>query len=154
MNVNDLPPIRELLPHQGKVLLLDRVLEHDPVSTTTRVSIERQAWLKREDGSVASWVALEYMAQCIATHEGIRAYLSGSPPVPGSLAAVVGVRLYRSYFEAGELLRVRTLRARGRLGLGVISHYCTVHEDRPSGEGQLLAEGRLSIAISKPGPSQ
>lgn len=152
MNVNDLPPVSELLPHQGKVLLLDRVLEHDDESTTTRVSIERQSWLKRQDGSVASWVALEYMAQCIATHEGIRAYLSGSPPVPGSLAAVVGVRLYRSYFEAGELLRVRTLRARGRPGLGVISHFCTVHEDRPTGEGQLLAEGRLSIAIPKPSP--
>jgi predicted hotdog family 3-hydroxylacyl-ACP dehydratase len=154
MNVNDLPPIRELLPHQGKVLLLDRVLEHDPESTTTRVSIERQTWLKREDGSVASWVALEYMAQCIAAHEGIRAHLSGSRPVPGSLAAVVGVRLYRSYFRAGEVLRVRTRLVRGRPGLGVLSHFCTVHEDRPTGEGQLLVEGRLSIAIPKPSPSQ
>ena len=154
MKVNDLPPMRELLPHQGKVLLLDRVLEHDPESTTTRVSIEHQTWLKREDGSVASWVALEYMAQCIAAHEGIRAYLSGSPPVPGSLAAVVGVRLYRSYFRAGEVLRVRTRLVRGRPGLGVISHFCTVHEDRPTGEGQLLVEGRLSIAIPKASPSQ
>ena len=108
MNVNDLPPVSELLPHQGKVLLLDRVLEHDAQSTTTRVSIERQTWLKRDDGSVASWVALEYMAQCIAAHEGIRAHLRGVPPFRGSLAAAVGVRLYRSYFEAGEFLRVHT----------------------------------------------
>ena len=150
MNVNDLPPMRELLPHQGKVLLLDRVLEHDPESMTTRVSIERQTWLKREDGSVASWVALEYMAQCIAAHEGIRAHLSGSPPVPGSLAAVVGVRLYRSYFRAGEVLRVRTRRARGRAGLGVISHFCTVHEDRRTGEGQLLAEGSRKLSMPLP----
>ena len=154
MHVNDLPPVSELLPHRGKVLLLDRVLEHDTESTTTRVSIERQTWLKRDDGSVASWVALEYMAQCIATHEGIRAHLRGVPPVRGSLAAVVGVRLYRSYFEAGEFLRVRIRRARGRPGLGVISHFGTVHEDRPTGEGQLLAEGRLSIAIPKPNLSQ
>ena len=154
MHVNDLPPVSELLPHRGKVLLLDRVLEHDTESTTTRVSIERQTWLKREDGSVASWVAVEYMAQCIATHEGIRAYVGGGPRVRGSLAAAVGVRLYRSYFEAGEFLRVRTRRARGRPGLGVISHFCTVHEDRPTGEGQLLAEGRLSIAIPKPNLSQ
>ena len=154
MNVNDLPPMRELLPHQGMVLLLDRVLEHDAESTTTRVSIDRQTWLKRDDGSVASWVALEYMAQCIAAHEGIRTHLRGLPPVHGSLAAIVGVRLYRSYFESGELLRVRSRRARGRPGLGVISHFCTVHEDRPTGEGQLLAEGRLSIAIPKLSPSQ
>ncbi len=153
MNVNDLPPVSELLPHQGKVLLLDRVLEHDPESTTTRVFIERQTWLKREDGSVTSWVALEYMAQCIATHEGIRAYLRGVPPVRGSLAAAVGVRLYRSYFRAGEVLRVRTRLVLGRPGLGVLSHFCTVHEDRPTGDGQLLVEGRLSIAIPKPSPS-
>ncbi|MBW2419920.1 MAG: hypothetical protein JRH19_15355 [Deltaproteobacteria bacterium] len=135
------------------MLLLDRVLEHDIESTTTRVSIERQTWLKREDGSVASWVAVEYMAQSIAAHEGIRARLEGRPPVRGLLAAAVGVRLYRSCFEARELLRVRTRRARGRPGLGVISHFCTVHEEGRAGEGQLLAEGRLSISIPRLGAS-
>ncbi len=150
MHATDLPPIVELIPHRGEVVLLDRVLEHDTDSTTTRVAIERQTWLKREDGSVVSWVALEYMAQCIAAHEGICARLEGRPPVRGSLAAAVGVRLYRSCFQAGELLRVRTRRVRGRPGLGVISHFCTVHEDRESGAGELLAEGRLSISIPKP----
>ena len=152
MNPTELPPISELIPHRSPVVLLDGVLKHDGESTTARVAVDRQTWLKRENGSVAAWVALEYMAQCIATHEGIRAHLEGRPPVHGSLASATGVRLHRSCFEPGKLLRVRAQHVRGRPGLGVISHFCTVHEGSEAGEGQLLAEGRLSISISKPSP--
>jgi predicted hotdog family 3-hydroxylacyl-ACP dehydratase len=153
MDAAELPPVGELIPHRGHALLLDRVLEHDGESTTARVAVGRQTWLKSEDGSVAAWVALEYMAQCVAAHEGVRALLEGRPPVRGSLAAAVGVRLHRSRFEPGELLRVRTRRVRGRPGLGVISHWCTIHEDGEANEGELLAEGRLSISIPKSSPS-
>jgi predicted hotdog family 3-hydroxylacyl-ACP dehydratase len=149
MDATELPHVSELIPHRGEVLLLDRVLNHDGESTTVRVVVDHQTWLKRENGSVATWVAVEYMAQCIAAHEGIRAHLEGRPPVRGSLATAVGVRLHRSCFEPGELLRVRTQRVRGRPGLGVLSHFCTVHEDGEAREGQLLAEGRLSISIPR-----
>ena len=150
MSADDLPPVSELVPHGGGVILLDRVLEHDGESTTTRVTVAKQKWLKRADGSAASWVAFEYMAQCIAAHEGIRALLEGRPPVRGSVAAAFGVRVYRSRFEADEVLRVRTNQVRGRPGLGVLSHYCAIHEDGEPGEDLLLAEGRLSISILRP----
>jgi predicted hotdog family 3-hydroxylacyl-ACP dehydratase len=150
MNIDDLPPVSELVPHGSGVILLDRVLEHDGESTTTRVTVAKQAWLKGADGSVASWVVLEYMAQGIAAHEGIRARIEGRPPVRGSVAAAFGVRVYRSCFKADEVLRVRTNRVRGRPGLGVLSYYCAIHEDGEPGEGILLAEGRLSISISQP----
>ena len=149
MNVIDLPPVSELVPHDGRVILLDRVLEHDGESTTARVTVAKQTWLKRADGSVASWVALEYMAQCIAAHEGVRARIEGRPPVRGSLAGAFGICVYRSCFDANEVLRVRTNRVRGRPGLGVLSHYCAIHEDGEAGEGRLLVEGRLSISISR-----
>ena len=150
MNAIDIPPVSELVPHAGGVILLDRVLEHDGESTTARVTVAKQTWLKRADGSVASWVALEYMAQCIAAHEGIRARVEGRPPVRGSVSAAFGVRLYRSRFGADEVLRVRTNRMRGRPGLGVLSHYCAIHEDGEAGKDLLLAEGRLSISIAQP----
>ncbi len=89
MDVTELPDLSELIPHRGEVLLLDSVLKHDVESTTARVAVDRQTWLKSENGSIAGWVALEYMAQCIAAHEGIRAHLEGRPPVRGSLAAAV-----------------------------------------------------------------
>ena len=153
MDATELPDVSELVPHRGEVLLLDRVLEHEGDSTTARVVVDRQTWLKSENGSVAAWVALEYMAQCVAAHEGIRARLEGRQSAGGSLVAAVGVRFHRSCFEPGDLLRVRTRRVRGRPGLGVVSHFCTVHEDGEAGEGQLLVEGRLSISMPKPSPS-
>jgi predicted hotdog family 3-hydroxylacyl-ACP dehydratase len=152
MDVTELPDLSELIPHRGEVLLLDSVLKHDGESTTARVAVDRQTWLKSENGSIAGWVALEYMAQCIAAHEGIRAHLEGRPAVRGSLAAAVGVRIHRSCYEPGELLRVHTRCVRGRPGLGVVSHFCTLNEDTEAGEGQLLAEGRLSISIPKSRP--
>jgi predicted hotdog family 3-hydroxylacyl-ACP dehydratase len=149
----ELPPIEDLVPHRGESLLLDCVLEHDDESTSVRVVVGSQKCLDKADGTIAPWVAIEYMSQCIAAHESLLAEDDSEPPTPGYLTAAVGVRLYRSRFEAGERLRVRTRRARGRLGLGVFSHFCTVHEESEGVEGRLLVEGRLTISIPKSGPT-
>ena len=148
----DLPPVCELVPHRGIVLLLDRILEHDGKSTEAQVSVERQNWLKRSDGSVGSWLAVEYMAQCIAAHEGLLARAEGRPFPRGFLVAVTGVRLYQPEFEAGDVLRVRARRLRGRHGLGVLSHTCTIHKDFDTEDERLLAEGRLSISVGMAPP--
>jgi len=153
MSAAVLPPIEDLVPHRGESLLLDCVFEHDDESTSVCVVVGSQKCLEKVDGKIAPWVALEYMSQCIAAHESLLAENGGGPPVPGYLTAAVRVRLYRSCFEAGERLRVRTRRARGRLGLGVFSHFCTVHEDNEGAEGRLLVEGRLTISIPRSGPT-
>lgn len=138
------------MPHRGRILLLDRVLSHDSDRTDARVCIATQRWLKRDDGSVAGWLALEYMAQCLAAHEGILALEEGRSPPKGFLVAATGLRLYAAHFGADAQLRVRSRRVRGRLGLGILSHQCTLHvECRPGGEGALLAEGRLSVSIPR-----
>jgi predicted hotdog family 3-hydroxylacyl-ACP dehydratase len=150
MNAAELPPISELVPHSGEIVLLERVLEHDGESTVTRVVVGSRALLRREDGSVPSWLALEYMAQCAAAHEGILARAEGRPPVPGFLVRAVEFRFYRSRFECDELLRVRARRIHGRLGLGVLSHLCTIHAEGGGKDEALLAEGRLTVSL--PGP--
>jgi len=149
MNAAELPPIEGLVPHRGESLLLDCVLEHDDESTVARVVVGSRKCLAKADGTIAPWVALEYMSQCIAAHESLLAEDGRGSPTPGYLTAAVGVRLHRSHFEAGEQLRVRARRTRGRLGLGVFSHFCTIHRENAAGEGSLLAEGRLTISIPK-----
>ena len=153
MSAAELPPIEDLVPHRGESLLLDCVLEHDDESTVVRVVVGSRKCLEKADGTIAPWVALEYMSQCIAAHESLLAADGSGPPTPGYLTAAVGVRLHRSRFEAGERLRVRTRRVRGRLGLGVFSHFCTVHQEDEAGDGKLLAEGRLTISIMRPEPT-
>ena len=149
MNAAELPPIEGLVPHRGESLLLDCVLEHDDESTVARVVVGSRKFLEKADGTIAPWATLEYMSQCIAAHENLLSADGRGSRTPGYLTAAVGVRLHRSHFEAGEQLRVRTRRTRGRLGLGVFSHFCTIHRENAAGEGSLLAEGRLTISIPK-----
>jgi predicted hotdog family 3-hydroxylacyl-ACP dehydratase len=154
MSAAELPPIEGLVPHRGQSLLLDCVLEHDDESTVARVVVGSRKCLEKTDGTIAPWVALEYMSQCIAAHESLLVKDGRGSPIPGYLTAAVGVRLHRSHFEAGEQLRVQTRRTRGRLGLGVFSHFCTIHQESEAGEGSLLAEGRLTISIPKAAPTK
>ena len=153
MSAAELPPIEGLVPHRGQSLLLDCVLEHDDERTVVRVVVGSSKCLEKPDGTIAPWVAIEYMSQCIAVHESLLAEDDSGPPTPGYLTTAIGVRLHRSRFEVGECLRVRTRRARGRLGLGVLSHFCTVHEENEGVEGRLLVEGRLTITIPKSEPT-
>ena len=149
MRTADLPPVEDLVPHRGESLMLDRVLEHDGESTVARVVVSDCNYLKSARGSIAPWIALEYMSQCIAAHESLLVSGAGGSRTPGYLTSAIGVRLHRSRFEVGEKLRVATRRARGRPGLGVVSHFCAVYREDEIGNGELLAEGRLTISIAR-----
>ena len=143
----ELPTLEQLLPHGKHVLLLHEVVEHDALHTVALVDVEHQRWLKRHDGSVAAWVALEYMAQCVAAHEGLNAYGEGATP-RGLLIGVQQLRLLVQHYDPRARLWVGARRIRGRPGLGVLSHQCTIHTERRT---NLLAEGRLSISVEAPG---
>jgi predicted hotdog family 3-hydroxylacyl-ACP dehydratase len=149
MTPDSLPPPSALVPHQGDVLLIDRIIRHDDESTVAGVSVRKQQWLTQEDGSAPPWTALEYMAQCIALHEGIRAHLENLPPARGLLAAVTGLDLYCVRFGRSAALRVHARRVRGRPGLGAVSYACAIYVDIDHGDGRLLAEGRLSMSVPR-----
>jgi predicted hotdog family 3-hydroxylacyl-ACP dehydratase len=84
------PGIAELLPHTGRALLLSEVLFHEATHTACRVDIsESSPYFKAVSGGVPSWVALEYMAQTIAAHAGLRAWAKGEAP---KIGFVVGTR--------------------------------------------------------------
>ena len=68
---NGYPPIEELMPHRGPVVLLDRVLRHEKDETDSLIVVSSQRWLTRPDGTVANWLTVEYMAQGLAAHEGL-----------------------------------------------------------------------------------
>jgi predicted hotdog family 3-hydroxylacyl-ACP dehydratase len=146
----DFPAIEELIPHRGPVVLLDRILHHQPRFTEARVSIAKQRWLERDDGSVAGWLAVEYMAQCVAAHEGLLARAEGRPPPAGYLVGVTRLRLEVAEFDADAFLIVRSERVRGRPSLGALSHHCQLRPERADGEvGPLWAEARLSVSVPR-----
>jgi len=145
----DAPSIGELIPHCGEAILLDRVIAHDGDSTTTKVIVGRQCWLRQRDGSVPSWLAVEYLAQCVAAHEGMLARADGRILPLGFLVSVTGLRLRVARFRGNEQLMVRVRRVRGRPGLGVLSHYGVIFGENDSQEEEPAAEGRLSIVLEK-----
>ncbi|MGJ8664628.1 MAG: ApeP family dehydratase [Marinicella sp.] len=63
--------IDELLPHSGKMLLLDKVLDSGDDWLTSQVSIKISSQFVI-NGAVPALVVIEYMAQTVAALAGIR----------------------------------------------------------------------------------
>ena len=148
MNIADLPPLEELVPHRGMSRLLHRVLAYDGMETTCSIGLEDQAWLKNADGRIANWLTVEYMAQCVAAHESITAWLAGYPADIGMIAAVSDMRVRATLLEPNQGLRVSSTHIRGNRKLRAFSHACSVFDDND----EVVAEGRLTIALGIPTP--
>ena len=100
------PPIEELLPHRGAMLLLDSVLSGDESSIIAQATVPQAAWYLDEQGGMPAWIGIELMAQTIAAHSALRGRLKGKPPKRGVL---LGCRAYRARMPraaAGALLKV------------------------------------------------
>ena len=142
--VRALPPIREIVPHDGPMLLVGDVVSHMPELTVCRVDVARSRLFARPDGRVPAWVGLEYMAQCVAAHGGLVARGMGDAPRPGLFLGTRSVQLAVDLFEPDEVLQVSARHLRGDLGLAAFA--CRV--ERPGAERPLL-EGNLSVYVVK-----
>ena len=98
--------VAELIPHSGKMVWLDRIVDCDDNSLSAE-------WVVRDDGllgndeTVPAWAGIEYMAQAIAAYAGIMAKRAGEPVKLGFL---LGTRRYSSNvaeFKVGSTLTVR-----------------------------------------------
>lgn len=98
-------PVTTIVPHAGRMCLLNQALEGDAESLTCEVTISEDD-LFFVNGGVDAWVGIEYMAQTVAAWAGWRARLRGEEPKIGFL---LGSRRYESRhprFALGETLRV------------------------------------------------
>ena len=145
---SELPLPEHVLRHSGSVLLLHEILEHSEEQTIASVDVSRQSWLKKRDGTVDPWVAIEYMAQCFAAHEGLIAISRNLDLPRGFLIGVKQVRFCAPKIGANTSLHVRTKPSRGRPGLGALSHDCAVFHVEANSGSTLLAEGRLTVSTT------
>lgn len=143
MSGPDLPPIGEVVPHRGRMVLLSRVLEHGPTATACAVAIDAQRLFVQRDGSVGSWVGVEYMAQCVGAHAGMIARAAGEEPRVGYLVSSRRLRFHAPRFVPGQELRVSAVQLWGGQQ-GMVSFQCKI-EDASS--GALLVEGRLNCFL-------
>jgi predicted hotdog family 3-hydroxylacyl-ACP dehydratase len=133
------PPIAELIPHAGPMILLDRVLDADLEHLTAEVSIRPDA-LFCDGQRVGGWVGIEYMAQAIGALAGWTARQNNDPIRIGFL---VGTRQYRSHtpwFVVGETLHISVNREiDGDNGVSAVTCRITAPD------GYLHAEATLTV---------
>jgi hypothetical protein len=67
----------------------------------------------------------------------------------GYLVRVMRLRLGATRFRGGEVLRVSVRRIRGRPGLGILSHDCTIFAETDGPEAEPVAAGTLSIVVER-----
>jgi predicted hotdog family 3-hydroxylacyl-ACP dehydratase len=89
-----------LMPHEGKMCLLEKLLEWDDeqlvCSTESHMRLDNPLRSKQRLNAVH---AAEYGAQAMALHGGLLARQSGAPPMAGFLVSLRGVRLYRQRLD-------------------------------------------------------
>ena len=134
------PPIGELVPHSGAMVLLDRVLSADAENLCAEVTIHAgSVFYDAPSAGVGSWVGIEYMAQAIAAHAGYLARLAGAPVKIGFL---LGARRYEAQlplFVDGSVLQVHVQQAlQGENGLGAF-------ECRIEMAGAVLAQATITV---------
>ncbi len=98
--------VEELLPHSGKMVLLDTVLEAGENHVVAELTV-REDGLFSSEHSVPAWVGIEYMAQAVAALSGYHRKRQG---LDIQLGFLLGTRFYESSvdsFPCGSLLRVR-----------------------------------------------
>jgi len=135
------PGIEEVLPQTGRMVLLTRIVGHSQERTTCAVEISTTSPFYDGQGGVPAWVALEYMAQCVAAHGGLRARAAGDPVTIGFLLGSRSVALHTAGFRPGQELEVEAAHLWGEHDF--FSFTCTVRDARTR---VTLAEATLAVA--------
>src|SRR5262249_40398201 len=98
--------IAALIPHQGTMCLLDRVIEWDRDHVVLATETPRAPTNPlRLNGRLRSVHLCEYGAQAMAAHGGLSAQADGRKAPPGFLVSLREVKLHADFIEAldGEL---------------------------------------------------
>lgn len=135
-----IPDIGSLVPHDGAMVLLERVLSVDKDNLCAELTIGPDT-LFCDGAGVGSWVGIEYMAQAIAAHAGYKAHLRGDPVKVGFL---LGARRYQCNvpaFTLGSVLHVRIQHAmQGDNGLAAFE--CSIDD---ASTGAPLAHATVTV---------
>ena len=93
-------PISSLVPHQGTMCLLERVIEWDDRRVVLETATHRSPSNPlRSNGRLRSLALCEYGAQAMAVHGGLRGIVTGVKPKPGMLVSLRAVKFARDYID-------------------------------------------------------
>jgi predicted hotdog family 3-hydroxylacyl-ACP dehydratase len=133
--------IRELVPHAGRMCLLDEVLEWDANAIACRASSHRDPGNPlRGAGGLAAVMGVEYAAQAVAAHGSLIQEIFH--PSIGYLAALRDIACFVERLDTErEDLAVRATRVAAESGR-------LLYDFRVESGGRELLKGRLSVVLS------
>lgn len=135
--------IASLVPHAGRMCLLERVIRWDEESLTAATATHRDpAHPLAQGGRLRAIHLCEYGAQAMAVHGGLIAAARGGRARPGLLVSLRDVELRCDFVHelAGELIvEARRLHA---------SDSAWQYEFRVTHDGQRLAQGRATVSLA------
>ena len=132
-----------LIPHQGSMCLLDRVVDWNRTQIHARSDSHRRTDNPlRSDGMLRALNLCEYGAQAMAVHGGLIARAAGSRAAPGLLVSLRAVELHVARIDdlAGSL----DVHAERLLGAEDSWQYAF----RIEHTGVLLASGRAAVMVA------
>lgn len=99
--------LEQVLPITGAIIMLDAISAWGDDWLEATVDHQQPSLFSNIDGSVPSWVGLEYMAQAIGALAGIRNQRAGLGKRIGFLLGTRKYQCHASRFEAGVPVTVR-----------------------------------------------
>lgn len=124
------------------MVLLSGILAHGPDRTRCFVTVREDSPFRQSTGLVPAWVGVEYMAQCVAAHEGLLARAKGDPIKIGFLIGSRAINFHEAGFRAGQSLDVTAQHLWGQERLGAFA--CSVADAE---SGTVLVEGTLNVFV-------
>jgi predicted hotdog family 3-hydroxylacyl-ACP dehydratase len=136
-------PVSALVPHQGSMCLLERVVEWDEQHVVLQTATHRSPVNPlRANGRLRALHLCEYGAQAMAVHGGLRGTVTGVKPKPGMLVSLRAVRFACDYIDdlPGDLrVEAECLQADAA---------SLQYRFRVTHAGEMLAEGRAAVVLS------
>lgn len=98
-----------LLPHKGKMFLLDHLTQHDTVARTLEsesIVTKNHIFYDDELDGIPSYIAFELIAQSISALSGVTGCERGEPVKPGFLLSIQNYSAKVACFKAGTTVHV------------------------------------------------
>jgi predicted hotdog family 3-hydroxylacyl-ACP dehydratase len=132
--------VARLIPHQGAMCLIERVLACDEARIACASATHRDPGHPlRRDGALPAVCGVEYGLQAMALHGALTA---GAPQGRGAVAALSGLELGAERLDdvAGELAIAATALSREARGF--------IYAFEVAGGGQVLLSGRATVVLA------
>ncbi|MEO1018042.1 MAG: 3-hydroxylacyl-ACP dehydratase [Pseudomonadota bacterium] len=107
MSVPALPDIELLIPHRGKMRLIERVVLVEGDTIVAAAVVPENGLFDLTDDRPPGYLVIEMMAQTVSAWDGWQRYAYGAPPTIGFLLGTRRFRCNRALLQPGETLQIR-----------------------------------------------